>query len=125
MAFDSANHFVVVGAGIDGVIDLSGLSGEGVVSLTVDGRALRAPSLNATREGIVVEGIHEEVPDSHTLVVRVIIPKVNLDSAPETCAGFAVLTRARTSIGGPSLVSGPLHVFELRPLAVTASIVEA
>ena len=124
MAFDSANHFVVCGAGIDGVIDIAGISGEGVVSFTVDGRALRTPSLDTTRQGIVVTGIHEEVPDSHTLLVTVTIPEVNVDAGPEVCAGFAVLTTARTSIGGPRLVSGPLHLFELRPLAVTASIVE-
>jgi hypothetical protein len=125
MPFNSANHFVVSGAGIDGAIDIAGVSGEGVVSLTVDGRALRAPSLEMTREGIVVRAIHEEVPDSHTLVVTVTIPQVNLDSEPHTGAGFAALTTARTSIGGPGLVSGPLQLFELRPLAVAASIVES
>jgi len=40
-------------------------------------------------------------------------------------AGFAVLTTARTSIGGPGLVPGALQLFELRPLTVTASIVES
>jgi hypothetical protein len=125
MPFNPANHFVVSGAGIDGTVDIASVSGKGVVSLTVDGRALRDPGLETTREGIVVRAIHEEVPDSHTLVVMVTIPEVNLDSGPQTGAGFAVLTTARTSIGGPRLVSGPLQLFELRPLAVTASIVES
>ncbi len=125
MPLNPANHFVVSGAGIDGAIDTTSISGQGTVSLTVDGRALRAPSLETTREGIVVRAIHEEVPDSHTLVVTVSIPQVNLDSEPQTGAGFAVLTTARTSIEGPGLVSGPLQLFELRPLAVTASIVES
>src|SRR6266568_3530538 len=58
--------------------------GPGVVSLTVDGRALRDPSLETTREGIVVRAIHEEVPDSHTLVVTVTVPQVNLESEPQT-----------------------------------------
>ena len=125
MAFNPANHLVVSGAGIDGAIDLTSVSGEGVVSLTVDGQALRAPIVETTREGIVVRAIHEEVPDSHTVVVTVTIPQMNLDSEPQTGAGFAVLTTARTSIGGPALVSGPLQLFELRPLAVTASIIES
>jgi hypothetical protein len=125
MSFDSANHFVVIGSGVDGTIDLGGVSGQSVVSLSVDGRPLRTPSLDTTRQGIVVTGIHEEVPDSHTLLVTVTIPEVNPDSGPEVCAGFAVLTTARTSIGGPRLVSGPLQAFDLRPLAVTASIVES
>jgi hypothetical protein len=96
-----------------------------VVSLTVDGRALRDPSVETTREGIVVRAIHEEVPDSHTLVVTVTISQINLDSEPQTGAGFATVTTARTSIGGPGLVAGPLQLFELRPLAVMASIVES
>ena len=84
MPFNSANHFIVSGAGIDGAIDIASVSGEGVVSLTVDGRALRDPCLETTREGIVVRAIHEKVPDSHTLVVTVTIPQINLDSEPQT-----------------------------------------
>jgi hypothetical protein len=125
MPFDSANHFDVSGAGIDGVIDITSLTGDALVDLTVDGRALRAPSLETTREGIVVRAIHEEVPDDHTLVVTVTVPQVNPNSEPQTAAGFAVLTTERTSIGGPGLVSGPIQLFELRPLTVTASIVES
>lgn len=71
MPFDSANHFDVSGAGIDGAIDLTSLAGDALVSLTVDGRALRDPSLETTREGIVVSAIHEEIPDDHTLLVTV------------------------------------------------------
>ena len=125
MAFNSANHYIVSGAGVDGTVDIDSVSGQGLVSLTVDGRALRAPSLDTTRQGIEVRAIHEEVPDDHTLVVTITIPQVNLDSGPQTGAGFAVLTTARTSLGGPDLVSGPLHLFELRPLSVTASIVQS
>jgi hypothetical protein len=84
MPLNPANHFVVAGAGIDGAIDTTSMTGQGTVSLTVDGRPLRAPSLETTREGIVVRAIHEEVPDSHTLVVTVSIPQVNLDSEPQT-----------------------------------------
>jgi hypothetical protein len=125
MPFSSANHYVVSGAGIDGTVDLDGIAGGSVVSITVDDRALRAPSLNTTREGIVIRAIHEEVPDSHTLVVSVVIPQVNLDGESVASAGFAVLTTERTSIGGPNLVSGPIQLFETRPLAVTASVVES
>src|SRR5207248_320295 len=125
LPFNPANHFVVSGAGIDGAIDIASVSGEGVIFLTVDGRALRDPSLETTREDIVVRAIHEEVPDSHTPVVTVTVPQVNLESEPQTGASFAALTTARTSIAGPGLVSGPLQLFELRPLAVTASIVES
>ena len=125
MPFDPANHFDISGAGIDGAIDLTSLAGDALVALTVDGRALRDPSLQTTREGIVVSAIHEEIPDDHTLLVTITIPQVNPDPGPQTAAGFAVLTTARTSIGGPGLVPGPLQLFELRPLTVTASIAES
>jgi hypothetical protein len=126
MPFNPASRFIVSGAGIDGAIDIASVSGEGVVSLTVDGRALRDPSVETTREGIVVRAIHEEVPDSHTLVVTVTIPQINLDSEPQTGAGFATVTTARTSIGGPRTGGrAALQLFELRPLAVMASIVES
>lgn len=125
MPFDPANHFVVSGQGIDGVIDIAGPAGGGLASVDVDGRALRAPAIDISREGIVISAIHEEVPDDHTLVVTLTIPQVNTDSGPGTGAGIAVLTTARTSVGGPRLVPGPLHLYELRPLAVTASIVES
>jgi hypothetical protein len=87
MPFSSANHFVVSGAGIDGTVDLDGITGGSVVSISVDDRALRAPSLDTTREGIVVRAIHEEVPDSHTLVVSVVIPQVNVDGESVASAG--------------------------------------
>jgi hypothetical protein len=50
MPFNPASRFIVSGAGIDGAIDIASVSGEGVVSLTVDGRALRDPSVETTRE---------------------------------------------------------------------------
>ena len=124
MPFSPANHFAVSGAGIDGTVDLDGISGQRRVPDRRH-RELRAPSLDTTREGIVIRAIHEEVPDSHTLVVTVTMPQVDLDSGPQTSAGLAVLTTERTSIAGPGLVSGPLQLFDLRPLAVTASIVES
>jgi len=59
MPFNSASHFNVSGAGIDGVIDIASVSGEGTVSLTVDGRALRDPCSDhgLVRSGRNVRGI--------------------------------------------------------------------
>jgi hypothetical protein len=126
MSFIAANHFVVSGAGIEGTIDTSGIAGDPVVSLTVDGSELQAPSLAVTGDGVVVRGIHEQVPDDHTVEAVVTVPEVNLDeSGSATCAGLAVLVTQRTSIGGPRLVDGPLQEYELRPLAVTASSVSS
>jgi hypothetical protein len=56
MSFAAANHFVVRGAGFEGTVETSSITGDPVVSLTVDGRELQAPCLEVTREGVVVGG---------------------------------------------------------------------
>ncbi len=122
MVFTPANHYVISGLGIDGVVDTAGISGSPVVSLSVDDHLVRDASLATTQqEGIVVEGTVEEVPDRHTLGIRLTVPQVNLSDGPVTVSGFAALTRALTSVGGPGLVAGALHLYELRPVAGTAS----
>jgi hypothetical protein len=124
MSFIAANHFVVRGAGIEGTVDTSRITGDPVISFIVDGRELQAPSLVMTGDGVIVRGIHEQVPDDHTVEAVVTLPEVNLNqSQSETCAGFAALVTQRTSVGGPRLVAGPLQEYDLRPLAVTASTV--
>jgi hypothetical protein len=126
MSSIAANHFVIHGAGFEGTVDTSGIAGDPVVFLSVEGDELRGPSLEVTRDGLVVRAVREEVPDDHTVEVVVTFPEVNLEeSRTETCAGFAVLVTQRTSFGGPRLVAGALQDYELRPLAVTASFVRS
>jgi len=121
MTFKQANHFVLTGKGIDAVVDTTSKSGRPVVSLTVDGLRVDDPLFAITSRGIVVEGTVETVPDSHTLEICLSFPEVNLAEDAVTFAGYAALTKELTSIGGPNLLSGPLHLYELRPLAGAAS----
>jgi hypothetical protein len=124
MSFNAANHFTIVGPAVEGSLDTSGISGGPVAAVTVDGRKLTAPRVATLREGVVIQGIHEEVADGHTREVVITVPNVNLDeSEVVTCAGLLLLVTMRTSIGGPGLVRGPLQDYELRPLAVTAAFV--
>ena len=126
MPFSSANHFVVSGAGIDGTVDLDGITGGSVVSITVDDRELRAPSLDTTREGIVIRAIHEEVPDSHTLVVTVTIPQINLERRVRGQRGVRRADhRAHVDRRAPTWCRGRFSCSRPRPLAVTASVVES
>jgi hypothetical protein len=122
----AANHFAFSGSAVEGVVDLSDISGQVVASVTVDGVQLPTPVVDVTTQGIVVQAIVREVPDDFTLTVAVTVPAVNLTpgSTASICAGFAVLVTVRTSFGGPALVSGPLQLFEFRPVAVTASVIE-
>jgi hypothetical protein len=121
VAFDPADHYALTGMGIDAVVDTSGLAGAPVVSLSVDGRQIRDPSFTTTQHGIVVDATVESVPDSHSLEIRLTFPEVNVSEEYVTFTGFAALTRALTSIGGPRLISGALYFYELRPVAGTAS----
>ena len=121
MALELANHYVISGKGIDAVIDTAGITGVPVVSLTVAGRTVTDPAVTTTSQGLVVEAVVDEVPDSHSIEIRLTVPEVNVADEPVTFAGFATLTRALTSFGGPRLVAGALHLYELRPVAGTAS----
>jgi len=121
MAFDPADHYVLIGKGIDAVVDTAGMSGTAVVSLSVDGQKIADPSCASTQDGLVIEGMVKVVPDSHSIDIRLTIPEVNQSEAHVTFTGFAVLTTALTSIGGPGLVPGALHLYEIRPVAGTAS----
>jgi hypothetical protein len=121
MAFDPANHYVLIGKGVDAVIDTASMSGTAVVSLSVDGQKIANPSFASTQQGLVVEGTVKVVHDSHSIDIRLTIPEVNQSEAHVTFTGFAVLTTALTSIAGPGLVPGALNLYEIRPVAGTAS----
>ena len=121
MAFDPADNYVLIGKGVDAVVDTAGMSGTAVVSLSVDGRQIANPSFASTQHGLVIEGTVEVVPDSHSIDIRLTFPEVNQSEENVTFTGFAALITALTSIGGPGLVPGAPHLYELRPVAGTAS----
>ena len=106
MALELANHYVISGKGIDAVIDTAGITGVPVVSLTVAGRTVTDPAVTTTSQGLVVDAVVDEVSDSHSIEIRLTVPEVNVADEPVTFAGFAALTRALTSFGGPRLVAG-------------------
>jgi hypothetical protein len=66
---------VITGKGVDAVIDTAGITGTPAVSLTVGGQTLTDPALTTTSQGLVVEAVVDEVPDSHTLEIRLTVPE--------------------------------------------------
>lgn len=124
MAYEAANHYEAAGAGIRLVVDTTGFGGKPVVSLDVDGRPVEGAMLSQTSQGLTVEGVVDEVPDRDTTLVRVLLPRVNVAGEPLTFSGFVTLTTSRTSIGGPGLVLGAVQLYDLRPIAGTASVVD-
>lgn len=125
MAFEAANHYEIVGAGIRAVVDTSGIAGLPVVSLNVDGRPIDGAAVASGPDGLTVDGVVDEIFDKETVLVRLVLPRVNVAGEEELFAGLALLTTARTSIGGPGLVQGAIHLYDVRPLAGVASVVES
>jgi hypothetical protein len=125
MAYDAANHYEVSGKGIWAVVDTAGIGGEPVVSLEVDGRTVEGATLSQGERGLTVEAVVDEVFDAQVVLLEILVPRVNLDGGAATFAGVATLTTALTSIGGPGLVRGALQLYEVRPLAGTASLVQS
>ena len=117
-----ANHYVLVGS-IDGIVDTSGVGGAPSVNIRLDGTPLMDADLCDTDSGIEVTALVEQVPDLHTVRLRLIIPRVNVGADATVFAGVALITTELTTVGGPDLVEGPRDLYDVRPVAGTASAV--
>ena len=118
-----ANHYVLVGS-IDGIVDTSGLGGEPVVNIRLDEEPVDNAELRDGDDGIEVTALVEQVPDLRTVRLRLLIPKVNVTADATVFAGVALVTTELTTIGGPKLVEGALHLYDVRPVAGTADAVQ-
>jgi hypothetical protein len=125
MSLEPANHFVINGNGISGIVDTAGMTGQPVVSLSLHGQPLEALSLENSSFGLVASATVEAIPDSHTVLLHVVIPVVNVEAEPVQFASLAVMVNTRTSIGGQGLVQGAIQQYEFRPISGVASAVQA
>ena len=123
MTTTPANHYVLVGS-IDGIVDTSGVGGAHTVNIRIDGNALKNAELRDGDDGIEVTALVEQVPDLRTVRLRLILPRVNVGVDATLLAGVALFTTELTTVGGPHLVEGPLHLPEVRPVAGLADAVE-
>lgn len=121
----SANRYEVSGPGISGVIDITGVTGEPVVSVDVDGRTFSEGSVRADEFGLRVIVIVDEVDDGNSVQLDLVLPEVNVSDRPVPVAGFAVLVTRRSSFGGPGLVEGALQLYDSRPVSAMASAVQS
>jgi hypothetical protein len=68
--------------------------------------------------GVLITVTLEAVPDLKTVTLTVLIPAVNVAaSRAATIETHAFRTTARTSIAGPRLLDGQLHVYEAMKLS--------
>jgi hypothetical protein len=118
-----ANHYVLVGT-IDGIVDTAAAGGAATIDIRVDGKPLEKAELNDSDDGVEVTALAEQVADLRSVRLRLILPRVNVADDAAVFGGVALLTTELTNIGGPQLVKGPLHMYELRPVAGTADAVE-
>jgi hypothetical protein len=119
----SANHFTLARGGVKGTVDTSSLTGDVVIDIAVDGEQVIVPSLVDTQNGFEVSAVVEQVPDSHTVRLTLLLPHVNLAEGSARFTGVGILTTARTTIGGESLVDGVVHHYEVRSVGGTAEAV--
>jgi hypothetical protein len=89
----------------------------------VNGGRVITPSLVDTPNGFEVSGVLEQVPDSHTVRITLLLPHVNVAGKPVRFTGVAIVTTAQTTIGGEPLVDGVVHHYEVRSVSGTAEAV--
>jgi hypothetical protein len=124
MATRSANHFTLERGGIKGTVDTTSFIGKPTIDIAVDGEPVSDPSLTDTENGFEVTGVVEQVPDSHTVRLTLLLPHVNVTSKPARFIGVGILTTARTTIGGEKLVDGVVHTYEARSVSGTAEALD-
>ena len=122
MNLKAANHYVLDGI-ISGTVDISGITGAPVVSLRFKGAEVPSAELQDSIAGLQVTAFLSARPnlDSQTLLMS--LPVVNVTDTPLPFAGVALVVTARTSVGGPPLVSGVVHSYEIHPVTGAASVV--
>jgi hypothetical protein len=125
MAGTPANHYLIQGDGIDGAIDTAGPTGAPVIDLQVDGRPVEDAQLDVSDLGIEVAGLAEIVPDARTVVVRLTLPQIDVETEPASVAGYAVLTTVRMTFAGPEVTAGPRQTYTVRPIAALATVIES
>jgi hypothetical protein len=125
MANRSANHFTLAGGGVKGTVDTTSFTGSPSINIIVDGEQANSPSLEDTQIGFEVSAVLEQVPDDHTVFLTLLLPHVNLTGKAKRFTGVAILTTARTTIGGESLVDGVVHHYEVRSVSGTAEAVDS
>lgn len=122
MDLNAANHYVLEGV-MSGTVDTSSIGGAPAVSLQFRGAEVPDATLQDSSTGLQVTALLGARPDLDSQSLMMLLPQVNVTDAPVLFAGVALVVTARTSVGGPGLVSGVVHSYEIHPVVGTASVV--
>ena len=126
-----ANHYELEGDydGSHVTYDTTSISGEPLLSykgggfdVSARGGQIRTQEVEA---GTLVSIELKAVPDAETVSLSLLLPRVNLGDGPAEIEAVAIVTTAKTSIGGPGLLTGALDSYEVEKLHGTASQVQS
>jgi len=78
----------------------------------------RAIYRDETQLGFMPSVVLDQAPDSHTLILSLVVPSANRPENNKSISvnTFAVRTTIRTSIGGPELIEGQIQSYEILTL---------
>ena len=118
-----AVHYEFHGDGVKGVLGMVPPTPQRTV--TVDGTTINDPtgehiSIETTRIGWTARVHLDSAADRHTRSVWLVLPHVNTEGGTGAFEGIAIVVTHRTSIGGPSLVKGPLEEYDIRQVSGSA-----
>jgi hypothetical protein len=122
MDLNAANHYVLDGV-ISGTVDTSSIGGAPAVSLQFRGAEVRDSTLQDSTTGLLVTAPLGARPDLDSQTLMMFLPQVNVTDTAALFAGVALVVTARTSVGGPRLVRGVVHSYEIHPVVGSASVV--
>ncbi|MDQ2731100.1 MAG: hypothetical protein M3Y56_05530 [Armatimonadota bacterium] len=117
MAVNEINLYELSGEGIRMTYSTSSIAGlpQFVVQRNGKDSLLTGGNIKSERSalGQLVTVIIESVPDLHTVTLTLALPEINADGTDVQLQTFAVLTTEKTSIAGPSSVTGALMTYEV------------
>ncbi len=89
--------------------------------VSVEGDEIRREE---TSIGALVSAHVESIPDARVVDVSLLLPTVNLGDGDAEIEALLIETTARTSIGGPALVTGAIQSYRAHAVRGTARLVQ-
>ena len=122
---EQANHFTLAGDGIEGGLDTTSLTGAPIGSITVDGHQGSEFEFSTCPEGLVARFHLSKIADGPGSAAMVLLPETYIDDDSAEFEGLVIVTTSADSIGGPSLLHGPVQRYAARTVSGTASFAQS
>lgn len=122
---EQANHFTFAGDGIEGGLDTTSITGAPLGSITIDGQEGSGFEFSTAPEGLVARFHLSKIADGPGTTAMVLLPDTYVGGDSAAIEGLVIVTTSADSIGGPSLLHGPVQRYAVRTVSGTASIVQS